>query len=771
MVDEMMIESGAKFGKYRLLERLAVGGMAEIYKASAGGLDGFEKIVAIKRLHRQFSEDSDFATMLIDEAQLVVQLSHANIGQVFDLGCIDGQYFIVMEFIDGLDLHELGERAAQLGRQLPIDAIVAIAIEVAEALHYAHTKRGVDGKSLEIVHRDVSPQNIMVSADGEVKLVDFGIAKARMRAQQTQAGIIKGKFYYMSPEQALGHRIDARSDVFALGMVLYEGLTGGHPFDDVPDGELLRAVRAADFAPLREVRPDLPEELSSIVDRALMPAKERRYESALALKKALDSYQARTGVRVTRMRLAEVVRSYDGSYLPETTRAASSFEAMSRQHFRSSQESVIFDAFGVDDDLQDEEFEGEATAVFLRGDDEREEAHREMAEAEFQDTTRDLDRFDQERLRQVSAVAARESMTEGSVRGPEVLSTPMDSGPARETHSGEAQGTARVSEKVEHWLRRRPLLVGALLAVVALSMLFAAAMLSWGDQGAEVREGEQAWHAGIAPTKGDEESLKEKMLAVSTDPGNADLYVNDDYRGKTPTTIRELEVGQRLVLRFERDGYTPKELTLMVEYDSPPLVVRLEPLGAILRARSEPEGAEIFVNGERRGVAPATIMGLERNVDYEVEARFGDQAPQTEVVHWSEDERTQELLFRFEMPEERPGVELSTREPRRSRRPASRRPPGRSSHNEVSEGEPIAVNPFEVVAADERGRLNVRVNADRGRIFVDGNLIEEGTVLVGHRLDAGTYEVQVYFPTLERYSAPRQVEVRPGETATITISP
>src|SRR5690554_1207296 len=282
-----MIETGEKFGKYTLLERLAVGGMAEIFKARTDGVDGFAKVLAIKRLHRQFSEDSEFASMLIDEAKLVVQLSHANIGQIFDLGVVGGQYFIAMEFIDGLDLHELAERVQRQHRRLPTEVAVHVAMEVADALHYAHAKLGPDRRPLELVHRDVSPQNVMLSLDGEVKLVDFGIAKARMRAEQTQAGIIKGKFYYMSPEQALGHRIDGRTDVYALGMVLYEVLVGEHPFDRVPDGELLRAVRQADFDPIEKALPSVSPGLAAVIGRALERSPERRYPSALELKRDL----------------------------------------------------------------------------------------------------------------------------------------------------------------------------------------------------------------------------------------------------------------------------------------------------------------------------------------------------------------------------------------------------------------------------------------------------------------------------------------------------
>ncbi len=336
--DMTMVESGQKFGKYTLLERLASGGMAEIYKAGVEGADGRQRLVAIKRLHDQYSQDREFATMLVDEAKLAVQLQHPNIGGVFDLECLDGQYFIVMEYIDGLDCKQIGEHLQEGRRRLPAEAAVTIGAEVASALAYAHTKKGPDGRSLQIVHRDVSPQNIMVSLQGEIKLVDFGIAKARMRAQHTRAGVIKGKFYYMSPEQAHGSQLDGRSDVYGLAMVLYELMVGGHPFDRVSDGELLGAVKRAAYPPVREAIPGIDEGLARIMEKGLARQREDRYASAQAFEAALRGYGDRRG-QYGRADLARLV-----GQLREGVMEPSGLAMMGSEVFTVSEHSVIFDA-------------------------------------------------------------------------------------------------------------------------------------------------------------------------------------------------------------------------------------------------------------------------------------------------------------------------------------------------------------------------------------------------------------------------------------------
>ncbi len=269
-----------QFGPYRLVHQIAVGGMAEIYLAKTRGIAGFEKYVALKMIHPNFSQDEQFVQMLIDEAKITVQLQHVNIAQTFDLGRVGHTYYITMEFVDGADLYKLLRRGAEKQLAFPVDVAAWIAKEVSTGLDYAHRKRDVTGAPLRIVHRDVSPQNVLISHAGEVKIVDFGIAKATMRARQTAVGVIKGKYYYMSPEQAWGDPVDHRSDIFSAGIVLYELLTGQMLYLEEDIQKLLDMVRKANIPPPTTLRRDIPPQLERIVMRALQKNPSDRYKTA-----------------------------------------------------------------------------------------------------------------------------------------------------------------------------------------------------------------------------------------------------------------------------------------------------------------------------------------------------------------------------------------------------------------------------------------------------------------------------------------------------------
>src|SRR5205823_3570216 len=219
-------KDGIKFGQYVLVEKIATGGMAEVWKARMRGVEGFQKIVAIKKILPHLSDNQDFIEMFIDEAKLAAQLNHNNIIHIYDLGKIQSSYYIAMEYIDGYDLKTILKLAADRDNPLNVELALFIAAKIAAALDYAHRKRDFEDRDLGLVHRDVSPQNVLISQDGDIKLCDFGIAKAASKASHTQAGALKGKLQYMSPEQAWGRAIDKRSDIFALATVLFELLTG-----------------------------------------------------------------------------------------------------------------------------------------------------------------------------------------------------------------------------------------------------------------------------------------------------------------------------------------------------------------------------------------------------------------------------------------------------------------------------------------------------------------------------------------------------------------
>jgi serine/threonine protein kinase len=286
-------EDSSDYGRYSLLEKVATGGMAEVFRAKRKGVEGFEKIVAVKRILPHLSSNKDFVEMFIAEAKMVASLSHPNIVQIFDLGKIDDTYYIAMEFVEGKDLRTILSRARNRNTLPSVELAALIAARVSAALEYAHRQRDSDGRELKIVHRDVSPQNILISNEGEVKLVDFGIAKAATKASHTDTGSLRGKLLYMSPEQAWGKPLDKRSDLFALGAVFYEILTGHLLFSANSEMSVLERVREARFVTPSSLNPAVPIELEAVAMRLLNKSPAERYQDASEVLLDLDSYLRR----------------------------------------------------------------------------------------------------------------------------------------------------------------------------------------------------------------------------------------------------------------------------------------------------------------------------------------------------------------------------------------------------------------------------------------------------------------------------------------------
>lgn len=280
------------WGKYRLIRRIAVGGMAEIFLARAVGIERFEKPVVLKRLLPQFENSQEFVSMFLHEARLAARLHHPNIAQVYDIGRKEGAYFFTMEYVHGETLRSIFRATGQQEIDLPLEAAIFIAAGMASALHYAHERRGNDGRPLRIVHRDVSPSNVIVTHDGCVKVVDFGIAKAATQDHQTRSGTLKGKIPYMSPEQCRGEPVDRRSDIFSLGTVLYELTTGTSLFGRGNELTILRQVADGEVQPPSERRPGYSPDLERIVMKALARDVADRYQTAEKLVDDLEQFAA-----------------------------------------------------------------------------------------------------------------------------------------------------------------------------------------------------------------------------------------------------------------------------------------------------------------------------------------------------------------------------------------------------------------------------------------------------------------------------------------------
>jgi serine/threonine protein kinase len=277
------LSNSSRFGKYLLVERIGVGGMAEVFKAKTFGAEGFERLLAIKRILPHLVEDTDFVSMFIDEAKIAVRLQHPNIVTIHDLGRAEGTLFIAMELVQGRDLRAIYDVELKRRGRVPVGVATHVVMKMCEALHHAHFATGPRGEPLQVIHRDVSPQNVMLSFDGEVKVADFGLAKARGRMVQTQAGVVKGKLAYMSPEQLRGDEIDHRVDVFGLGIVLFELLTGTRLFLGPTDMDTLRRVYDCRVPPMRERNPEVHPDLEAIVRKALAKDRDARYSTALEL--------------------------------------------------------------------------------------------------------------------------------------------------------------------------------------------------------------------------------------------------------------------------------------------------------------------------------------------------------------------------------------------------------------------------------------------------------------------------------------------------------
>jgi serine/threonine protein kinase len=295
--------------RYRVIDRLEAGGMAEVFRGEALSVQGFKKQVAIKRVLPHLAQNKSFIRMFLDEARLGARLNHANIVTVFDIGAADNTYFIVMEYVDGANLKTVLDTLKKLGQQPGVKDVLYIGMEICKGLSHAHDLRDDAGELLHIVHRDISPPNILITRGGEVKVTDFGLAKATTQLEKTDPGVVKGKFSYLSPEAAMGIEVDRRADVFAVGILLWEALSGRRLFLGESDYETVKKVQRAEVPSLRQFRPDVDEELDEILQKAMARDRERRYQSAPELGDAIAEYLFRHRLKVTSYDVGRMMQS------------------------------------------------------------------------------------------------------------------------------------------------------------------------------------------------------------------------------------------------------------------------------------------------------------------------------------------------------------------------------------------------------------------------------------------------------------------------------
>jgi len=335
-----------RFGRYLLIRKIATGGMAEIFLSKLLGAAGFEKELVIKKILPQWSSDKDFISMLIDEAKIAVQLTHPNIVQVYELAREGEAYYIAMEYLNGVDVRRLMQKAASLKKKIPLEVCLAIVAEVLEGLAYAHVKKDPQGRPLQIVHRDISPQNILVSFDGNVKITDFGIAKAAFRSHETMIGVLKGKFAYMSPEQANQEPLDARSDLFSSAVVLYELLTGERLFYRGSDIDTLDRVRRGQITFSETAEKTIPAHLREVLLKALSKEKENRYLDTALFHDAISKAARRSKKSLKRDRVAAFLSSLFSEEMnqqrEEETRLITKATALLSEETKTEEQKEVF---------------------------------------------------------------------------------------------------------------------------------------------------------------------------------------------------------------------------------------------------------------------------------------------------------------------------------------------------------------------------------------------------------------------------------------------
>ncbi|MFN0063503.1 MAG: serine/threonine-protein kinase [Myxococcaceae bacterium] len=605
------------YGSYQLIRRLATGGMAQIYLAKPQGLEGFTDYVVVKRILPHLAENEDFVRMFLDEARIAARLNHPNIVQIYDLGAQDDTYFIAMEHIDGEDLRRVSRRADKLNLPIPVPLVCRIMMDACAGLDHAHKKTDANGRSLGIVHRDISPQNIVVTFAGEVKVVDFGIAQAVDQATVTRSGVLKGKYSYMSPEQASAQPVDHRSDIFALGVVLYELLTGTRLFKRANDIQTLNAVIDCRVPPPSEVNTALSTDLDAVVLKALAKSPEGRYPDAGAFRGALGKWISDNQLTATPEALAEYMRKLYADRAESTGTPSGQGSASSRSSASGRQ-----NGFRASPRVPDKH-DVEVTAAG-------------MVQPPYPIGRSEL------------ANAAYHPWDEPPAAGPSPPPLPTAGFKPHEATRTRAPSrvlaAVRPSRRSRVWIRRYGM---ALSIVGAFSVMALSAFLV-------LRARRPAASAGPPA-----------VIFLRTDPPGATIWL-DGKRIEgvaTPAALTrvspgphrfELELAEHQRVSFSVVVPATGEVALPKQRLDRFGVPRSQPLPVApfvaLTLASEPSGAELFVNGVAQGRAPQTLQAAPGS-QLEVRAELSGHAPAMRQVRASEQPQQTESLVLTAVPQ------------------------------------------------------------------------------------------------------------------------
>jgi len=542
-----------KFGKFLVVDKIATGGMAEIYKARVKTPDGALRTVAIKKILGQYSKNEDFITLLTDEAKLMVTLNHPNIVPVIEFGAVDKDYYLALEYIRGKNLKDLLEKIEKSKLKIPLEVCSFIAREICQGLDYAHRKRGSDNKNLKIIHRDISPTNVLLSYAGEVKIVDFGISKAATHTHVTQTGIIRGKMGYMSPEQTKSYLdIDGRSDIYSAGILLYEMFTGRRLFPAETIQDAIQLVRKGDIPSPTKYRKDLPSQLEQIVMKALKYEVRERIQSAGRMRDMVNEFLAGSAIK----------KNYAKTF--------------SSQEFSLYMQHIF--AKDYEKEIDRMEFDGRDSMSSARIMHEKKfSSSTEGASADFS-----------------KSLVTNAEFIQGSTGGHSDKGILWDgSGKITEPRSGDSIG-----------YKKRTVFSPRSILIAALVMLACVIALT-----------ELVLKPAIVKAVGKAQTNKNYIeTRITTEPTGAELWINGKrVEGKTPLISKFIE-GELNFIKAVKKGYASKVFTLKpAKYGNNAVKLKLDKVdaGGSLIVISEPPGAQIYIDEKDTGkVTPTKIEGL-----------------------------------------------------------------------------------------------------------------------------------------------------------------
>ncbi len=750
-----------QFGKYYLIEKIAVGGMAEIYKAKTFGVDGFEKLLCIKRILPHCAADKDFITMLTDEAKLSVRLSHANIVQVFDLGKIGDDYFIAMEFINGINLRDVMYRCRELDKPVPQDIAVYIISEVCKGLDYAHNRRDDStGQPLNIVHRDISPQNILLSYEGEVKIVDFGIAKAAMNISHTMAGVLKGKIAYMSPEQAMGKTIDCQTDIFSTGILFYEMLTNSKLFTGESQFEVLKKIRTSKID-IKSLPDSVPDKLKEILAKALAYNKEDRYQNAGDLQLDLTKHLYSSYVDFSPRKLAGFVKDLFKEEIKEKQVKKAQEAAL-----ESQTASMNIDEGAKQVDLVHRDAEEDEAELF-----EQEEAtdKRPASKPKFKSK-------------------AKPKTNERSSKVGKLLKAAI----YLFALAGIGYGLYEYVPAVRFWEKFSPAEEEVTVSAAKISTKPAGADIILDDKDtglntpAELEDLEinkeyklRLEKDGFAPLErtikvASQDSLnldlvlsttEKGFINIITEPPGAAILLNGKATGKlTPSSLEELPLKEDLKITLSKPRYKDYEQVINLQSTSPQKIsTTLAPITGSIEIESDPEGALISLNDKSTGKkTPATLEELKIGENYSIELSKQGYDSWSKSVKVTDASAVKVEGSLKKKPAPPPPKKEVAKEPETKPARTTKREPARRTEPTTTKRAEEPTQP--AVTSGKPGRIKIASNPSGAQVFINAEY--KGETPLSVKVPSGRVSVLVNKEGYTRVS--RKVTVRPGQTVNLT---